>query len=299
MLRPDGVFGPVHLVARGRDVVTATAEDALVVATAELHGEVAYLDGRTLTALDAEPGAPGLAGLVGQRLSSGFRAKVDAAVPEHREQESLLYQILDDLPVATLISGYVLSTVPLPSATPAATHPNENLCAGWRTGGTIMVEIGRSGRPPMVTGPLAPPVVRTDDELGWHELPPLPEHGMRRMRRTDIWRRDDGAIAIDSFFRDSHMSVDGDVTAIREYTVTASLDPSTTTLVGASARAGALPWIECPPAAASAELTAGVSLREIRAVVRTRLVGTSTCTHLNDQLRSLGGVLGLLPLLPG
>jgi Protein of unknown function (DUF2889) len=299
MLRPDGVFGPVHLLARGRDLVTPSVGEEQTVATADVVGEVAYLDGRALTALHAHPDTAELAQLVGQRLSSGFRARVDEAVPEHREQESVLYQILDDLPVATLISGYVLSTVPLPAAPPAATHPNENLCAGWRTGGTIMVEINHSGRPPMVTGPLAPPIVAPDDPVGWHGLPDLPEHAMRRVRRTDIWRRDDGTVAIDSFFRDSHMSADGEETAIHEYTITATVDPSSATLLSASAQPGALPWTECPPASASATRVAGTTLRDVRTTVRTTLVGTTTCTHLNDQLRSLAGVAALLRVLPG
>jgi hypothetical protein len=38
-------------------------------------------------------------------------------------------------------------------------------------------------------------------------------------------------------------------------------------------------------------------LRDLRPVVRGDFTGTTTCTHLNDQLRSLAGVRALLPAL--
>jgi hypothetical protein len=48
-----------------------------------------------------------------------------------------------------------------------------------------------------------------------------------------------------------------------------------------------LPWSECPQAAASAGRLVGQRVGDLRALVRDDLVGTSTCTHLNDLLSSL------------
>lgn len=300
MLRPEGMFGPLHLVGRGRDLVTSATGEAQTRSETTLRIEVAYMDGRTVTSIESDPAEPALQKLVGERTGTGFRNRVTEAVPDHRDDESLLYQLLDDVTVAVLVSGYVLSTVPM-SPTPAMTaamHKNENVCAGWRSGGTIMVEIGTDGRPPMVTGPTLPALLPEDDPLSWHELPTLPEHGMRRHRRTDAWRTDDGLAALECFFRDSHMDPDGTETAIHEYGVTATVDPATETMVEGAADPRVLPWVECPPAAGSAARIAGLALADLRDTIRAEFTGTTTCTHLNDQLRSLAGVRALLPVLP-
>jgi hypothetical protein len=301
MLRPEGVFGPLHLVGRGRDLLTTAAGEARTLSQTTFRAEVAYLDKRTVAAIESDPAEPALAGLVGERTGSGFRTRVDEALPGHRDSESLLYQLLDDVTVAVLISGYVLSTLPLapPPAAEAAMRRNENVCAGWRSGATIMVGIDETGRPPMVVGPELPGLLPDDDPLSWHELPTLPEHGMRRHRRIDAWPNDDGLVSVDCFFRDAHMSDEGTETAIHEYAVTATVDPESEVVVDGAADPRVLPWVECPPAADSAGRIADVALGDLRRTVRTTFTGTTTCTHLNDQLRSLAGVRALLPMLEG
>ena len=59
----------------------------------------------------------------------------------------------------------------------------------------------------------------------------------------------------------------------------------------------ALPWPECPQAAASASRLVGQPVGELRDFVRQDLSGTTTCTHLNDLLRSLADVATLAAIL--
>ena len=63
------------------------------------------------------------------------------------------------------------------------------------------------------------------------------------------------------------------------------------------AEALVLPWQECPRALASAQRIVGWPVVELRAAVREELVGTSTCTHLNDTLRVLADLSALAPVL--
>jgi hypothetical protein len=297
MLRPEGREGPVVLHGRGRDLVTRADGTAAVTGEAVVELRVAYLDGRRVEAVDAEPGVPGVGGLVGVSASSGFRARVDAALPGEREARSLAYLLLDDVPGAALISGYSLGAAEKPGVgfrpmEAAYLRAAEDQCAGWASGATIMLEVGRSGRPPVVTGPTAPALEVAADPAAWHAMDALPPHGMRRRRRLDV-RRDGALWAVESHFRDSHVSAEGRETVIHEYEVRARIEPGTWQVREARAVPRVLPWLECPVAADSAARLVGRSLRDIRREVRVDFRGTSTCTHLNDQLRSLADVVAL------
>ena len=104
---------------------------------------------------------PTLEHLVGHRGGAGFRKQIDTAAPGDRAAGSLLYYLLDDIPPATLISGYVWSRFgeqdppripvvpPGETVTPhlPARGPMENICSGWRTGGTAMSLLGSGQRP--------------------------------------------------------------------------------------------------------------------------------------------------------
>jgi hypothetical protein len=59
-----------------------------------------------------------------------------------------------------------------------------------------------------------------------------------------------------------------------------------------------LPWTECPFAAASAARLDGHAVGELRELVGREFKGTTTCTHLNDLLRSLADLARLVALLP-
>jgi hypothetical protein len=113
---------------------------------------------------------------------------------------------------------------------------------------------------------------------------------MRRARRTDVVGGDEPAV--DVLYRDSYVRPDGLETVIHEYVVALRFRDGVIRSLRATPRT--LPWVECPAAAASAERLVGVPLDGLRTHVRKTFGGTSTCTHLNDTLRSLEDVPGLL-----
>ena len=297
-LRPEGLLGDVSLVARGRDLYTGTDRRPTLVAEARLDATIAYVADRKLTALEVDPPlGPAGAGLVGRRVSGGFRRGLDEALPDEDTTASLRYQLLDDLPTAALVAGFPIAA--------AGVHPprgsfdlsrNADICAGWATGATILVEVEELGHVPQVTGPPAPSLDAPEDPDAWHDPGPLGPHAMRRFRRIDVWRPDaDGPFAVESFFRDSHFDGEGTETVVHEYLVRAELEPGTYVFRSCRAEVGVLPWVECPGAVPSAGRLAGTAPGDLRPRIRDTFVGTSTCTHLNDMLRALAA----LPHLAG
>jgi hypothetical protein len=269
------------------------------VGAATIDAEVAFTDGRRLTTLSTSPDVPGLQDLVGHAVASGFRGRVDAAAPELVVSGSVLYQMLDDLPGASLVSGHAfISARAEPMAQMSREHASVDLCAGWATDATILLEIDEFGRVPGVTGPVAPPLPSADDPDSWHDLGPLHVHAMRRARRIDVWRATPDTLAVTGIFRDSYVEADGVETALHEYAIDVTVDAETMTAIESTATPHALPWVECPRAADSASRIVGQELSPLRTAVRRQFTGISTCTHLNDQLRSLADVPALASHLP-
>jgi hypothetical protein len=292
MLRPGGLLGELVQVGRARDLWTDAAGVARTVGEASYDARVSFLPELSILALRSEPALPALPDLVGTRASGGFRAALDAALPDERDARSLLYLLLDDLPVATLVSGYAVShgiELTVPKGHRMLQRPD--LCAGWRSGGTLLVGLEQTSRVPVATGPDAPSLLREDDPLAWHALPPIPPTGMRRHRRLDLSLGDE--IGVEVLFRDSHVAPDGRETIVHEYSVTAGVEREAFTFTRIEATAGSLPWIECNPAPASASRLLGRPVRGLRSHVRSEFTGVSTCTHLNDTLRSLEDVEAL------
>ncbi|HEX3960578.1 MAG TPA: DUF2889 domain-containing protein [Trebonia sp.] len=292
MLRPDGVTGGMVVRATGRDIRTSSSGEAVELSRAGLEVDIDYLSGRTVRAIASEPAEPALGQLVGASAASGFRRLARDAVPGQAARRTVLYQLLDDVPVAALIGGYAAGAMRRPGTLPAAGMGSRaGICAGFQDGGTMMDLVARHGSVPTVVGPVAPEVGGADPD-GWQRITPLPPGGMRRRRLLDV--TPDGAqLRVFTWFRDTFQFPGGDQTIVHEYEVDARVVPGSWTVAEATATPRVLPWSECPQAAASAGRLAGQSLPGLRERVRTDFVGISTCTHLNDQLRSLADVIAL------
>jgi hypothetical protein len=309
--RPDGLLGDLVVTGRARDLRTGRDGSPGVLGEAELS---ARIDGTTrqLVSITTSPPVPELDRLTGCSVGPGFRSRVTACCPGERDDSTLLYLLLDDLPGATLVSGYavqragVLSRPRQPRGaggdSPAPMMmAQDDLCAGWAHDATMMVTIRSTGEIPVPAGPPAPRLERRDDSMAWHPMEPLAPHAMRRRRRLDVVAPgvSGQSYLLDAHFRDSHMSDAGAESVVHEYSLTGAIDGTGTRVVDISAEAHVLPWMECPGALASAGRIVGMRTGELRARVRRELTGASTCTHLNDTLRSLGDVEVLVAELSG
>jgi hypothetical protein len=257
---------------------------------------VAAFLGGEISRIAIEPGPEGLDSLVGSSAYAGFRRAIDGLMPGERQSGSVRYQLIDDLSTALMLSGRVLRAEGLaigPPGTPR--NAPVDMCAGWAQGGVAIAGYTDLG-PPLFPAPPAPPMEVDDDPLGWHHHDSLPPHSTRRRRRLDVWH-DDGLGRFDCFFRDSHVDGDGRENVVHEYTVRGAIDPRTNEFVSCEADWGELPFPECPAAVASAGRIAGEPVDGVRRRVLKTFVGPSTCTHLNDQLRSLEDVAPLLDRL--
>ncbi len=285
---------PQEIVAHGRDLVTRADGTTEVTDAVTMHATVDASG--TLTAIEADPAVPELGELVGGHASKGMRARIDELLPTHRAGGTLLLQLLDDFPMAALISSYGSSREqPVFRLPPEAGARLTDLCAGWAAGATMLGALEQSGIFPIPVGPPAPDLLAADDPLAWHDLPAMQPRSVRRRRRLDLTAGE--PLALDVHFRDSHLGADGPEDVLHEYTLATTLDPATLTVLTAEAVARVLPWPECPGAVGSASRTVGQPATALRQLVASDFTGTSTCTHLNDVLRSMAGVTALAAAL--
>jgi hypothetical protein len=268
---------------------------------AQTWARVAYMGDRTVTELSSAPDEPGLERLVGVRAGSGFRGALDEALPHRRDDGSLLVLLLDEIPVATLISGSALARSGLQLHKRPGHHmPPVDICAGWAEGGEMARTSAEGTFGLYGQGPTAPPLDAGDDPLAWHSAPSLPPGSMRRRRRLDLVApvAPGAPVEVDGHFRDMFVDPDGTEAVVHEYDVAARVDPLTGVILSATATPRVLPGPQCPLAADSAAELVGLGLRQVRRVVRETFTGITTCTHLNDQLRAVGDLGGLLERLP-
>ena len=299
--------GPVRLVGAGRDLLTDSDGTAHEVGTGWFDTIVDVSRGHVITSIEASPAVDGLDTLVGARARGGFRKVLNQLAAAHDIRGSVLFQLLDDVAGATLVSAYA----PQLAVGSHDLEPRDpegavqvmlgmvDICAGWRTGGTPLSSLAAGGAPSLWLGPEAPSWVVPDDPLAWHDLP-VQDHGsMRRARRLDLapTGSDDDSVRVDAGFRDTHVDGDGRTTIVHEYTLTAEVEVAGLVVAAIAAEPRVLPYRECPEAAASPRSLVGSSLVGVRDRVRTELTGPSTCTHLHDVLRSLEDVGRLADVL--
>lgn len=277
-----------HIAGAGESEVDLRARDA---STERVLGEVrvrAHLTDRVIDDIDN-----GLDQLVGSRVGPGFRATVGRLFADEAERTGLLHLLLDDWVGAALVSGYGVQHAAITLGIeeklgPGVADRMAGICAGLAPDASLVPYAKRNGVIPSVHGPIAPPLAG----LEMHAVEPLRAHGMRRFRRLDLSPDD----RFSAHFRDSHVDGEGMETIVHEYTVVGALDTSTRTVTSVDASVHVLPWQECPGAIASASRVEGMTLSDMRSRIRTELVGTSTCTHLNDTLRAIADLDALLAL---
>jgi len=280
-----------EVLAHGRDLRTATDGSTSVLDEVRLHLELDVSG--TITAIESDPVEPALGKLVGLNNQRGFRAAMDEAVPHHREAATVLHQLLDDVPMAALINGYgwtreLGDDFDLPAE---SSDRLRDRCAGWINDGVMLGALDETGIFPIPLGPDAPDLDHPDDPLAWHDMDPMAPQSVRRRRRLDLI--DGHPLRVDVHFRDSHLALDAAEDVLHEYTLQATVDPGASVVLSAEAQARTLPWPECPNALASATRLAGEPVAGLRSNVHADFRGTTTCTHLNDVLRSLAGVAAL------
>ena len=296
MTRDEGSLDPVYLNGRARDLWTAADGTVTELGSATLSATIELI-ARVVRHVEVTPPVAAMSRLAGAPAMSGFRAAADKVAPELRKARDLRYTLLDDVPVATLISGHALSASNLLGDVAKSGYlPVADQCAGFATGGLLLTSF-EAGDPVIVTGPEAPDLDHGDDPWAWHRVAALPRHAMRRRRRIDVYQESAGRVRIDAMFRDTYVRSDGVETIIHEYTLAAVVDTDSGVIAESVATPRVLPWQECPGAVASARRIADMTLSDLHFRVRQELFGTSTCTHLNDLLRSVADVAALIPLV--
>ncbi len=299
--RPEGIPGRSVMDARGRDLVTGYdgAHDEV-----DVVRFVVQLDpGGSITETRPAEGSAAPEGfdvsrLVGASVAKGFRKLLAEVASADADRGGLWHLLLDDLVGARIVSGIaqqheevlaghgpmhegIYANTDLVFATQA------DICAGWARDASMLRELRGSGTLPVAIGPDVPDLA-SGDPLGWHDVAHLELHGVRRRRRLDLGPLGaDGTAPLEVHFRDSHVAADGVERVVHEYSAAGVLDVSAGVLTELVAKSRVLPWQECPQAEASAARVVGADLAHLRDHVRSDLRGVSTCTHLNDVLRSL------------
>ena len=287
---------PLPMRGMARDVRTPHGDGPPSVLD-EATVDAEFDTGRRLVALRSDPGADWTGALLGARAGGGFRRSLDEAVPA-AEGHSLLRQVLDDMPAAALISGYgFMRLARRQGLAPESLTPPDildrmvDLCSGWRADGRAMASVAAGTGVPLQDCPPAPPAMSADP-WAFHETGALAADAMRRRRCIEVARASEGTHSVWAMFRDTVGEPGGGEAVLHEYTVTAEVAGGVVTAIEAEPRV--LPFPECPMAASEVGAVVGTAVPNLPTVVPERIAGIACCTHLNDLLRALGGLGGLL-----
>lgn len=291
--------GVVTLRGRAQDLVTDGAGAGHRRNEASIEVEVDRSGRRPVVVrVDVDPLVPGIDGVLGAGVPGGFRGALARAVPDLVRSATPLHLLLDDVPGALIASGYAAAVEPPPDVPSGlGGTPPVDVCSGWRSDGVMMVALRRDGRLPPISGPRAVDLGAADP-AGWHPPRTLTPGEVRRRRRLDVTPSGD-VLLIDAMFRDSYADLGGGSSVVHEYGLTARVDRASGLILAIQAEPRVLPWVECPLAGDSASRLIGTDVRRVREEMRGGYTGITTCTHLNDLLRSLADVAALAELLDG
>jgi len=268
-----------------RDVLTDAAGEGRIVGEASLDCVVA--PDRSVTSITSDPPEAAMSQLVGRVAHKGWRA----AAREVVDADSPLSSLLDDVPIALLLSSYGAlrqGSLDLPSVQPLMQRMR-NLCAGWASDATPM-RIIDAGEPMPLPGVVHIPDHDDAEPLATEPRLPLVPGEVRRIRRLDVVPGDE--VRILASFRDTWCDADGVEGVLHEYVLTATLDVDRR-VASVEAEPRVLPYNECSLAAASPARLIGQRIEDVAAEVKAT-ADTTTCTHLDDLLRSLDVVPALL-----
>ncbi len=219
---PDGPWGDMLFTARARDIVTPRAGGAPL--TRAEDSFVATIDRtRTITDIGITPERPAQAQLIGQRGGGHLRRALEEIMPDEKHGGTPLHLILDDISGASLVAGWAWSQwtddwlhAPDGSFDEAnfaqEMEKRTGICVGFAPGGSVL-KLGANRRPS--GGAPTPDLRNPADPEGWHAYAEQTGVGMRRARRIDVTRAEQG-IVIEAAFQDSGTRPDGGRAALHE-----------------------------------------------------------------------------------
>lgn len=288
--------GTLHVETSGKDLLV-WMDEVRTTEPAYLHAVIGA--DRALLGIDVKPTAEWPSRLLGASVGRGFRSRAGEITPGDEGKGSLIAQFLDDLPTAVTIVGYADlrragdTGAGLPvSMRDRVLHQLADTCSDWRADGSAIRSVRAGTGIPVSQGPILPPQTVAGPYDGI-SLAPQRAGSMRRLRRIDATPGETHT-RVEAAFQDTLVESDDTERVLHEYTVALAVanrdgaSPSRWRIMTVSATPGVLPFLECPAAAASVTELVGAVLEDLPAQMPLQLVGVTSCTHLNDLLRSVG-----------